>query len=78
MVYAWLSDVVEDNRTGLLFEPQNTEQLKECILKYWNNRDLVAEHGRTAREKVISQYSEDLYFKKLLEIYKEVLQNAKK
>ena len=69
-----LSNVVENEKTGLIFEPKNKEQLKECILKYWNNRDLALQHGRAAREKVLSQYSEDIYFNRLREIYKEAIE----
>ena len=72
-----LPDVVEDGKTGLIFEPGNVEQLKECILKYWNNRDLAIEHGKAAREKTLNQYNEDLYFKKLIKIYEKVINNAK-
>ena len=72
-----LPDVVEDGKTGLIFEPKNVEQLKECILKYWNNRDLAIEHGKAAREKTLKEYNEDLYFEKLIKIYEEVINNAK-
>lgn len=72
-----LPDVVEDGKTGLIFEPKNVEQLKECILKYWNNRDLAVEHGKAAREKALTKYNEDLYFEKLIKIYEEVLSDAK-
>lgn len=73
-----LPDVVEDGKTGQIFEPKNVKQLKECILKYWNNRDLAIEHGKNAREKALTQYNEDLYFEKLMKIYEEVLENAKR
>ena len=72
-----LSDVVEDGKTGLIFEPKNVEQLKKCILKYWNNRDLAIEHGKAARKKALREYNEDLYFERLIKIYKEVINNAK-
>ena len=72
-----LSNVVENEKTGLIFEPKNIEQLNECMLKYWNNRDLALQHGRAAREKVLTQYSEDVYFEKLKKIYKEVIGRVK-
>lgn len=68
-----LPEVVENNKTGLIFEPQNVEQLKQCILTYWNNRDLVTEHGKKAKEKVLKEYNEDLYLERLLNIYNEVI-----
>lgn len=70
-----LPEVVENNKTGLIFEAGNIESLKECILKYWNNRDLVIEHGKNANEKVKKVYCEDRYFKELKKIYEDVLNN---
>ena len=68
-----LPEVVENNKTGLIFEAGNIESLKECILKYWNNRDLVIEHGKNANEKVKKVYCEDRYFNELKKIYEDVL-----
>lgn len=72
-----IPEVVEHNKTGLLFEPANVEQLKECILKYWNNPKLVVEHGKNAYEKAKTQYTEERYYNDLLNVYSEVLNNAK-
>ena len=68
-----IPEIVEDNVNGLLFEPANVEQLKECILKYWNNPDLVIEHGKNGYQKAITQYTKERYYKELINIYQEVL-----
>ncbi len=68
-----LSEVVEDNKTGLVFEPYNVDQLKDCILKYWNDKDLAIKHGKNAKEKALKKYSKDVYFEKLLKVYGEVI-----
>ena len=68
-----IPEIVEHNKTGLLFEPTNIEQLKKSILMYWNNPDLVIEHGRNAYQKATNLYTEDRYFNELKKIYKEVL-----
>lgn len=72
-----IPEIVEHNVNGLLFEPADVEQLKECILKYWNNPNLVIEHGKNAREKSIKFYTEKIYYKKLSELYLEVLNEKK-
>ncbi len=72
-----IPEQVEHNKTGLLFEPTNVEQLKECIIKYWNNPNLVVEHGKNAYEKAKKQYTEERYYNKLMKVYEEVLSNAK-
>ena len=68
-----IPEIVEDNKTGLLFEPGNVEQLKECILKYWNNPELVVAHGKKAYQKAITKYSEDKYCRELIEIYEKAI-----
>ena len=72
-----LPDVVEHNKTGLIFEPTNIEQLQESILKYWKERDLAIEHGKNAREKALREYNEDKYFKKLIKIYEDLINETK-
>ena len=67
-----IPEQVEHNKTGLLFEPGNVEQLKECILKYWNNPQLVIEHGKNGYQKAVIQYTEDRYYNKLQAIYQIV------
>ena len=68
-----IPEQVEDNITGLLFEPANVEQLKECILKYWNNPELVVQHGRNAYMKAKRLYTEERYFSELIKVYKKVM-----
>ena len=72
-----IPEQVEHNKTGLLFEPANVEQLKRCILMYWNNPDLVIEHGKNAYEKAHALYTEERYYNDLMNVYQEVLDNAK-
>lgn len=73
-----IPEIVEDNVNGLLFEPGNVEQLKECILKYWNNQELAIEHGKNGYKKVITQYTEERYYCELMKVYEEVLSESKK
>ena len=68
-----IPEQVEHNKTGLLFEPANVEHLKECILTYWNNPELVKEHGRNGYEKAKTKYTEERYYKELMQVYKNIL-----
>ena len=68
-----IPEQVEDNITGLLFEPTNIEQLKECILKYWNNPELVIQHGMNAYKKTKTLYTEERYFSELMKVYEKVI-----
>jgi len=71
-----IPEQVEHNKTGLLFEPANIEQLKECIMKYRNNPDLVIEHGKNAYNKAIDNYSQEKYYESLLSIYNRYLKEV--
>lgn len=73
-----IPEIVEHNVNGLLFEPANVEQLRECILKYWNNPELVIEHGKNGYKKVLTHYTEDIYYEKLIKIYEETINECKK
>lgn len=70
-------EIVENNINGLLFKPGNVEELKNCILKYWNNPELTVQHGKNGYQKAITQYTEDKYYNKLIKIYEEVLNEKK-
>ncbi len=72
-----IPEIVEDNVNGLLFEPGNVEELKNCILKYWNNPELAVEHGENGYQKAITQYTEERYYKELIKVYEEVLNESK-
>lgn len=71
-----IPEQVEHNKTGLLFEPANVEQLKNCILKYWNNPSLVIKHGENAYHKAHNLYSEYRYYKELIKIYQLYINNT--
>ena len=71
-----IPEQVEHNKTGLLFEPGNVEQLKECILKYWDSPKLVVEHGVNAYSKAVNLYSTSNYYKSIMNIYRTLLQET--
>ena len=64
-----IPEIVEHNKNGLLFEMQNVEQLKQCILTYWNNPELVIEHGQNGYNKAVTSYNSNVYYNKLLNVY---------
>ncbi len=71
-----IPEIVDDGINGLLFNPGDETQLKECILKYWNNPSLVIEHGQNAYKKASAEYTEEKYYKRLIQIYNNVLNNV--
>ena len=72
-----IPEIVEHNKTGLLFEPENVQQFKECIIKYYNNPELAIKHGQNGYQKAIVQYTEDKYYNELIKVYEEVINGYK-
>jgi len=69
-----LPEIVEDGVTGLLFEPGNADELAKKMKLLWENPDLCRQMGKAGREKAIRDYSEDVYYKRLMAVYKSVIE----
>lgn len=70
-----LPELVEEDKTGLLFEAGNGEDLKEKMLFLWKDRELRYEMGRAAREKAEREFSLEKHREELLRIYRGLLEN---
>ncbi|MCK4223693.1 MAG: glycosyltransferase family 4 protein [candidate division Zixibacteria bacterium] len=70
-------ELVEDGRTGLLFEPRDEKELAEKIKYLYENPQMVEKMGRNARRKVEGNFSAEKYYPKLLQIYEELIQKKK-
>ena len=42
-----------------------------------NNPDLVVEHGKNGYQKAITQYTEERYYKELMQVYEEIINESK-
>jgi glycosyltransferase involved in cell wall biosynthesis len=69
-----LKEIVEEGVTGLLFEPGNAEDLARKINTLWENSDLCREMGKRARLKTMSENSDQVYYARLMAIYKTAIQ----
>jgi glycosyltransferase involved in cell wall biosynthesis len=73
-----LPEVVEDNITGFLVEPGNSEDLASKMKLLWENPELGQKMGQAGREKAIREYSEDVYYCRLLKIYEKAIEINKR
>ena len=64
-----IPEIVEDGKTGLLFEPGNTRDLVEKIRYLWDRPALCQEMGQAGRRKALDEYGEERHYERLLEIY---------
>jgi glycosyltransferase involved in cell wall biosynthesis len=69
-----LPEIVEDGVTGFLFEPGNAQELAEKMKLLWENPELCRKMGKAGREKAIREYSEDVYYDRLIAVYRKAIQ----
>ncbi len=67
-----IPDVVDDGKTGFLFETENVKDLANKIIILLIDRKLREEMGKAAKEKA-RQYEWSKIMEKTIEIYKEVI-----
>jgi glycosyltransferase involved in cell wall biosynthesis len=63
-------ELIEDNFNGLLVEYKNRKEIKEAILKLWQNRDLQEKFIRNSKEK-LKDFSWENLVKKTLEVLRK-------
>ena len=68
-----MKTVVEDGVTGLLFEPDNVDDMREKVKTMINSRELRVRLGRAARQRYLESYTPERTYEKLMQIYEETL-----
>lgn len=62
-----IPELIQEGKTGELFESGNAEELQEKVEKLWNNRELAAAYAENC--KTVSFDSVEEYVNKLMKIY---------
>ena len=65
--------VIEDGKTGVLVNPENSEDLSNAIRKLLENPDLATQMGKNGYEKVVEVFNSECMTEKILEVYKSVI-----
>lgn len=63
-----LAEIVEDGKTGLLFEVKNAEDMAEKLRRLIEDESLVFNLGKNAREECIKKYCEDQHMDMVLNL----------
>lgn len=66
-------DLVDHDVTGLLFEPGNLEQMRDCIELLINNPDFRCSAGQAGKKKALEEFHTSRIAKRHIEIYQAVL-----
>jgi glycosyltransferase involved in cell wall biosynthesis len=74
--------LVEDNKSGLLFDSENVDQLASQLAKVLNNPELAARLGDAAHERIMNHFDECAYvdeFRRMIRtLYPAVPMNAQR
>lgn len=63
-----LAEIVDDGKTGFLFEMKNSRLLAEKLKCFINDPNLIYIMGKNARKKCEIEYSEECHFNKLVPV----------
>ena len=66
-------EIIKNWETGLLFEPGNSDELSLKIKFFINHPDKAIEMGKSARMFLEQELNPENHYKKLMEIYKQLL-----
>ncbi|MBO5486497.1 MAG: glycosyltransferase, partial [Eubacterium sp.] len=64
-----IPELIENGKTGDLFESGNKEELKDKILSLWNDKERQVSYEKAARQLAFDSVKE--YCEKLIELYKK-------
>jgi glycosyltransferase involved in cell wall biosynthesis len=68
-----VSEVVEENRTGLLVDPSSPAELERALEKVLTDRDLAARLGSAGRERVARRFTWNRVAERVESVYEELL-----
>lgn len=68
-----IPELVEDNKNGLLYRYDDINELTEKISVLFNDDNLVKRQCIESRKLYEEKYSEDIYYKNLFNIYKDLI-----
>ncbi len=68
-----LKSIVVDKKTGLLFEPNNAKDLASKIVYLLSNPSYIIKMGEEGKKRFEEFYSTEVYEKKILETFDEIL-----
>jgi glycosyltransferase involved in cell wall biosynthesis len=68
-------DIIENGKTGLLFEKKNSEELFEAMLKICDNKELRLEFGTSAKMRIKKKFDSEVLIEQHLNFYGRLLHN---
>ncbi|MBZ8138291.1 hypothetical protein CLD22_00050 [Rubrivivax gelatinosus] len=69
-------EMVEDGRTGLLFRPNDADNLAACILRLYHDRELGLRLGAAARGEALRRFAVEEHVRQVQGVYERLLRTA--
>jgi len=66
-------EFVEENITGLLFDPGNAQELAAKIRALWQSPDLCQQMGHAGRQRALREYSRQTYYDRISSVFNSLL-----
>lgn len=67
-----IGEILEDNKTALLYEPGNKEAFKNCLLNAIHNIEKISHLGTNARQCVLENYTWEIHTKRIIDKLREL------
>jgi glycosyltransferase involved in cell wall biosynthesis len=72
-----IPELIEENKTGFIFETNNSDELAEKIINLSQNDDRLVQMGKLARQKVETEYNKAQFYNKTIQLYTALLNRTK-
>jgi len=71
-----MSDIVENNKTGLVIDPYDEKKWADAIIWLIKNPQESEKMGKNGNEILKTKYNQELFYEKILKMYHDVLTKA--
>ena len=71
-------EIIDDGKTGLLFEPEDAEGLERCLIRLMQDVQLCESLARAGKQKADVQFSQELHYDRLVKLVQGLVENAGK
>jgi len=68
-----MSDIIENNKTGLVIDPHDEKQWAQSIIQLINNPNISDEMGKNGNQILKTKYNEKLFYERIIKMYNDTL-----
>jgi len=68
-----MSDIIENNKTGLVIDPHDENKWAEKIIQLINNPNISNKMGKEGNQILKTKYNQELFYERLIKMYNDTL-----